>query len=236
MHEAFEQMTPAPSSGPQSSFVRCGQSRRDDSLPLHSTLSIAKRSGTAPKRDWMVCCPERYPSILQTTAAFSASWPSSQTGSPPTNIFPSWDPDPPTSFTSETQQSAPGTALFQYVMQLSLPQKWSSAEVSESHFFILETRMRVSLIQSRTSRRDREFLTLNLRLRDETEKKSPPISGIETRSRFIIFILRLRDENENSLDLISVFETRTRILKVAILPWIQASTACFACNFWEAAI
>ena len=92
------------------------------------------------------------------------------------------------------------------------------SEVSKSQFFILETRMRVSLIQSRTSRRDREFLTLNLRLRDETEKKSPPISGIETRSRFIIFILRLRDENENSLDLISVFETRTRILKVAIFP------------------
>ena len=91
-------------------------------------------------------------------------------------------------------------------------------EVSESHFFNLKTRMRISPIQSRTSRRDREFLTLNLRLRDETEKKSPPISGIETRSRFIIFILRLRDENENSLDLISVFETRTRILKVAIFP------------------
>ena len=56
-------------------------------------------------------------------------------------------------------------------------------EVSESHFFILETRMRVSLIQSRTSRRDREFLTLNFRPRDGTENKSPPISGIETRSR-----------------------------------------------------
>ena len=94
----------------------------------------------------------------------------------------------------------------------------AKSEVSESHFFILETRMRVSPIQSRTSRRDREFLTLNLRLRDETEKKSSSISGIETRSRFIIFILRLRDKNENSLDLISVFETRTRILKVAIFP------------------
>ena len=77
--------------------------------------------------------------------------------------------------------------------------------------------MRGSPIQSRSSRRDREFLTLTLRLRDETEKKFPPISGIETRSRFIIFILRLRDENENSLELISVFETRTRILKVTIL-------------------
>ena len=91
-------------------------------------------------------------------------------------------------------------------------------EVSESHFFNLETRMRISPIQSRTLRRDREFLTLNLRLRVESENKSPPISGIETRLRFIIFILRLRDENENSLDLISVFETRTRILKVAIFP------------------
>ena len=90
------------------------------------------------------------------------------------------------------------------------------SEVSESHFFNLETR--ISPIQSRTTRRDREFLTLNLRLRDETEKKYPPISGIETRSRFIIFILRLRDEIENSLHVISVFEMRMRILKVAIFP------------------
>ena len=64
-------------------------------------------------------------------------------------------------------------------------------EVSESHFFNLETRMRISLIQSRTSRQDREFLTLSLRLRDETEKRSLPISSIETRLRFIIFILSL---------------------------------------------
>ena len=89
--------------------------------------------------------------------------------------------------------------------------------------------MRVSPIQARSSRRDREYLTLTLRLRDETEKKFPPISGIETRSRFIIFTLRLRDENENSLDLISFFETRPRILKVAIFPWIQAWTASL---FW----
>ena len=94
----------------------------------------------------------------------------------------------------------------------------SEPVVSESRFFNLETRMRVSPIQSRSSRRDREFLTLTLRLRDETEKKFPPISGIETRSRFIIFTLRLRDENENSLDLISFFETRPRILKLAIFP------------------
>ena len=85
-------------------------------------------------------------------------------------------------------------------------------------FFNLKMRMRVSLIQSRSSRRDREFLTLTLRLRDETEKKFPPISGIETRSRFIIFTLRHRDENENSIDLILFFETRPRILKLAIFP------------------
>ena len=84
-------------------------------------------------------------------------------------------------------------------------------EVNESHFFNFETRMRISSIQSRTSRRDENFLTLNLGLRDEIEKNSPSISDIETRSRFIIFILRLRDENENSFDLISVFETRTRV-------------------------
>ena len=84
---------------------------------------------------------------------------------------------------------------------------------------------RISPIQSRTLRRDWEFLTLNLRLRDETEKKSPPISCIETRSRFNIYMLRLRDKNENSLDLISIFETRTKIKKVAIHPWIQPWTA-----------
>jgi len=97
-----------------------------------------------------------------------------------------------------------------------------SPVVSESRFFNLETRMRVSPIQSRSSRRDREFLTLTLGLWDETEKKFPPISGIEMRSRFIIFTLRLRDENENSLDLISFFETRPRILKLDIFPWNQA--------------
>ena len=97
------------------------------------------------------------------------------------------------------------------------------AEVSESHFFNLETWMSISLIQSRWSRRDREFMTLNLRLRDESEKNSPPISGMEARSRFIIFNLRHRGVNKNSFDLISVFETRTRILKVAILPKIRSS-------------
>ena len=37
---------------------------------------------------------------LQTTRAFSLLCPSSQTGLPPTKMFPSWPPDPPTSLTS----------------------------------------------------------------------------------------------------------------------------------------
>ena len=113
--------------------------------------------------------------------------------------------------------------------KLVMAQYELQAEVNESQFFNFETRMRISSIQSCTSRQDREFLKLDLRLQDETKKKSPPISGIETRLRFIIFILRLRDKNENSLDLIWVFETRTRILNVDILPWIQAWTASLFC-------
>ena len=116
---------------------------------------------------------------------------------------------------------------FPWRLAFSLTNYRLESEVSESHFFILETKMRISLIQSRTLRRDRQFLTLSLRLRDETEKRSLPISGIETRSWFIIFILRLQDKN--SLDLISVFETRTRILKVAIFPWNQTWTASLFC-------
>ena len=121
-----EQMTPAPSSGPQSSTVLWGQSRRDASLPVHRTSSILKVLETRPKWDFMVACPKGYPSILvkfllwfcnkrnakvkhflvflanlQTTFAFCALWSSSQTGIPPTRMFPSWRPDPPISVTSE---------------------------------------------------------------------------------------------------------------------------------------
>ena len=127
--------------------------------------------------------------------------------------------------------------MLMLVLQVLLaitPGQVYEAVVSESRFFNLETRMRVSPIQSRSSRRDREFLTLTLRLRDETEKKFPPISGIETRSRFIIFTLRHRDENENSLDLISFFETRPRIMKLAIFEIRLEGPHYFACNFREA--
>ena len=43
---------------------------------------------------------------LQTTRAFCASWWSSQTGRPPTRMFPSWGPDPPTSLTSEVSNQS----------------------------------------------------------------------------------------------------------------------------------
>ena len=56
------------------------------------------------------------------------------------------------------------------------------AEHSEKHFFNLETRMRISPIQSRTSRRDENLWHL--------------ISGFETRPRKMSFNLRHRDEIE----------------------------------------
>ena len=57
-------MTPAPSNGPQSSTVTCGQSRIEVSLPIHWTLSIPKVSATGPNQDCTVAPPEEYPSIL----------------------------------------------------------------------------------------------------------------------------------------------------------------------------
>ena len=104
--------------------------------------------------------------------------------------------------------------------------KWTKnkAEVSESHFFNLETRMRI--------------YRFNLAHRDETENLRHLISGFETRLRKTSFNLRHRDEIEIYYihsQAFSVFETRTRFLKVAVFPWIQAWTASyFACNLWEA--
>ena len=60
--------------------------------------------------------------------------------------------------------------------------RFLGAEHSEKHFFNLETRMRISPIQSRTSRRDENLWHL--------------ISGFETRPRKMSFNLRHRDEIE----------------------------------------
>ena len=71
------------------------------------------------------------------------------------------------------------------------------AEISEKHFSTLETRMRISHIQSRTSRREREFLSPNLMLRDKTENNFLQ-SQASRRDRDLFF-------------LISDYETRTRL-------------------------
>ena len=73
----------------------------------------------------------------------------------------------------------------------------SKAEISEKHFSTLETRMRISHIQSRTSRRERDFLSPNLMLRDKTENNFFQ-SQASRRDRDLFFS-------------ISDYETRSRI-------------------------
>ena len=64
--------------------------------------------------------------------------------------------------------------------------------------------------QSQGSRQEREFSSLNLRVRDENEIFSLNISGFETRARFFSQHLRVRDESEIFSLNISGFETRVR--------------------------
>ena len=73
---------------------------------------------------------------------------------------------------------------------------WQWIRGQRESLFQLRDENRISPIQSGTSRRDENFLTLDLRLRDEIEKNSSSISVIKTRPRLIIFILRLWGENE----------------------------------------
>ena len=75
--------------------------------------------------------------------------------------------------------------------------KGSVTEISEKHFSTLETRMRISHIQSRTSRRERDFLSPNLMLRDKTENNFFQ-SQASRRDRDLFFS-------------ISDYETRSRI-------------------------
>ena len=99
-----------------------------------------------------------------------------------------------------------------------------SAEHSEMHFSTLETRSRISSFQSHASRREREFLSFSLVLRDEIENFCLSVSCFETRSRisvfrsrasrrdreFLSFDLVLRDKIENFFLSVSYFETRAR--------------------------
>ena len=72
-----------------------------------------------------------------------------------------------------------------------------------------ETGSRISFFQSHASRRDRDFLSFNLVLRDEHENFFLSISCFETSTRIFPPNLRLRDESEKFCHLVSVFETRT---------------------------
>ena len=64
------------------------------------------------------------------------------------------------------------------------------------HILNFETRSRFCFLQSRSSRQEREFFSLNLRVRDEIENFVHLISGFETRSRISVFDLEIRDEIE----------------------------------------
>ena len=114
---------------------------------------------------------------------------------------------------------------------------WYEWAVQKSHNpKYLNTMQRSARVIFSISRREWEFLLLNLVHRDETENFWHLISCFETRPRKNVLQSRVswrdrefpwsdlgfRDKIDNSIDLISVFETRMRILKVAIFPWIHA--------------
>ena len=92
--------------------------------------------------------------------------------------------------------------------RISVSRQYCNAEHSERPFSTLETRSRISSFQSHASRRDREFLSLGLVLRDENENLIlqshvsrrerdffSSVSCIESRTRIFTFSLILRDEN-----------------------------------------
>ena len=93
-----------------------------------------------------------------------------------------------------------------------------SPEHSEKHFFNLETRMRISPIQSRTSRRDENLWHL--------------ISGFETRPRKMSFQSQASRRDRDLLSSISDFETRTRIEIKTILARIHENLICCLCLDW----
>ena len=94
----------------------------------------------------------------------------------------------------------------------------NSPEHSEKHFFNLETRMRISTNQSRTSRRDENLWHL--------------ISGFETRPRKMSFQSQASRRDRDLLSSISDFETRTRIEIKTILARIHENLICCLCLDW----
>ena len=72
---------------------------------------------------------------------------------------------------------------FHRVFKLGWPQGWA-AEGDEIPILTFKTRSRFCFLQSRSSRREREFFSFNLRVRDEIKNFCNLISKFETRSRF----------------------------------------------------
>ena len=118
------------------------------------------------------------------------------------------------SYRSTTSSDAVSRSLFNLsisevsIFLLGLSHYVFAPVVTESHFFNLETRMRVSPIQSRSSRRDRDL--------------SSSLSDFETRTRIPLIW--------------SHFSRRDReFWKLPSFPEIRLERPhYFACNFWEA--
>ena len=86
----------------------------------------------------------------------------------------------------------------------------SESEHSEMHFSTLETRSRISSFQSHASRRDREFLSFGLVLRDANENFSYNLVFRGENENCFYHSRASRREREFLLS-ISRFETRMRI-------------------------
>ena len=86
----------------------------------------------------------------------------------------------------------------------------SSAVSSEMLISAFETGSRISVFQSRASRREREFLSFSLMLRDENEIFFLSVSCFETRTGISFFQSRASRQAREFVHLISGFEMRAR--------------------------
>ena len=81
---------------------------------------------------------------------------------------------------------------------------------SERLFSTFETGSRISVFQSRVARRDREFLSFSIMLRDEIEIFFLSVSCFETRTGISFFQSRASRQAREFVHLISGFEMRAR--------------------------
>ena len=81
---------------------------------------------------------------------------------------------------------------------------------SERLISTFETGSRISVLQSRVARRDREFISFSLMLRDEIEIFFLSVSCFETRTGISLFQSCASRQAREFFNLISGFETRAR--------------------------